>query len=489
MKFLKTTLFILILADILTLQAQLKIEQAFPNLTFSQPVEIQQPTDGTNRLFVVSQRGKIFVFENDEQVTASNTFLDIEFKVLSGGELGLLGLAFHPDYETNGYFYVYYNVSNPRRSIVSRFTVSSTDPNSADQTSEFVLLELEQPFSNHNGGKIAFGPDGYLYISLGDGGSGGDPLNSGQDLKTLLGAILRIDADNPTGNLNYGIPQDNPFAGNNLGYREEIYAFGLRNVWKFSFDSETGVMWGADVGQNEWEEINIIESGKNYGWRIMEGLHCYNPSSNCNQTGLTLPIWEYGHNSAGGYSITGGEVYRGTNAAELLGKYVYGDFVSGNIWALKYENENVINELLFETSHGISAFGADGKDIFFASYSQGRIYKIVGEPVSNVEERQGFNYKLEQNYPNPFNPTTKIKFTIPTSPQTPLLSKERGRGEVVTLKVYNLLGSQVVTLLNKPMPAGSYEVEFDGSNLSSGVYFYRLAADEFINTKSMLLVK
>ncbi len=489
MRLTKTIFIFSLLIAAANLNAQLKIEQAFPALTFIQPVEILPPADGTDRLFVVSQRGKIFVFENDPQVQSADLFLDIEFKVLSGGELGLLGLAFHPNYSQNGYFYVYYTVSNPRRTIVSKFNVSSNDPNSADINSEVILLELEQPYSNHNGGKIAFGPDGYLYISLGDGGSGGDPLNSGQDLTTLLGAILRVDVDNASGNLNYAIPPDNPFAGNNLGYKEEIYAYGLRNVWKFSFDSVSGDLWAADVGQNAWEEINIIESGKNYGWRIMEGFHCYNPSANCNQNGLTLPVWEYGHNPSGGYSITGGEVYRGTNAAELVGKYIYGDFVSGNIWALQYNQGNVINELLFETSHSIAAFGSDSKDLFFTSYAQGRIYKIVGETVSNVDERQGYNFKLEQNYPNPFNPTTRINFTIPNVETLPTSAGKRATSLPTKLVVHNMLGKEVATLLNEPKAPGIYEIEFDASNLSSGIYFYTLSNNNFRETKSMVLIK
>jgi glucose/arabinose dehydrogenase len=250
------------------------IVEAFPNLNFEQPVDIQSPKDGTNRLFVLSQPGIIFVFENDPGTKQKEIFLDIRGKVLFGGEQGLLGLAFHPDYKQNGYFFLDYTANNPRRTVISRFKVSQDDPNKADPESELILLEVEQPYSNHNGGQISFGPDGYLYISLGDGGSGGDPLNAGQDLTMLLGSLLRIDVDKISGGRNYAIPDDNPFKDNSEGFKEEIYAYGLRNVWRFSFDNQNR-LWAADVGQNKWEEINIIEKGKNYGWRIMEGKHCF----------------------------------------------------------------------------------------------------------------------------------------------------------------------------------------------------------------------
>ena len=246
--------------------AQLKIEQAFPDLSFQQPVDIQNAGDGSNRLFVVEQRGVISVFQNNSNASTEKVFLDLSNKVKSGGELGLLGLAFHPDYKNNGYFFVNYTTDNPLRSVVSRFKVSANDPDKADRNSELILFKVNQPYSNHNGGQTSFGPDGYLYISFGDGGSAGDPQNNAQNNTTLLGKILRIDVDKKEGSLNYAIPIDNPFKGNRSGFREEIYAFGLRNVWRFSFDFPAKQLWAADVGQNQWEEINLIENGGNYGW-------------------------------------------------------------------------------------------------------------------------------------------------------------------------------------------------------------------------------
>lgn len=353
-----------------------KIVEAFPHLSFDQPVDIQSPKDGSGKLFVLSQPGVIYVFDNHPESKTKEVFLDIRNKVLYGGEQGLLGLTFHPDYKNNGYFFIDYTANNPRRTVISRFQVSAENPYKADPNSEEIILEVDQPYSNHNGGQVTFGPDGYLYISLGDGGSGGDPQNAGQDLTMLLGSLLRIDVNNKTNGNNYAIPLDNPFKDNEHGYKEEIFAYGLRNVWRFSFDKQDK-LWAADVGQNKWEEINIIEKGKNYGWRIMEGNHCFNPETNCDTTGLIRPIWEYGHNEMGGYSITGGFVYDGNSAPGLSGKYIYADYVSGKIWALDYSNGVANNTLLTESSYLISTFGVDENDeLYFTDHNQGKIYKF-----------------------------------------------------------------------------------------------------------------
>jgi glucose/arabinose dehydrogenase len=353
------------------------IADAFPNLNFEQPVDIQSPKDGTNRIFVLSQPGIVFVFDNDPKTKTKKVFLDITNKVLYGGEQGLLGLAFHPNFSSNGFFYLDYTIDNPRRTVVSRFRVAAKDPYKADPQSEVILFEVEQPYSNHNGGQIAFGQDGYLYISLGDGGSGGDPKNNSQNLKSFLGKILRIDVDKKSDEKNYSIPDDNPFRGNTIGNKEEIFAFGLRNVWRFSFDKKRN-LWGADVGQNEWEELNIIEKGKNYGWRIMEGKHCFNPENDCDTKGLVLPIWEYGHNDMGGYSITGGFVYNGKSAPELSNKYVYADYVNGKIWTLELVDGKANNQLLVDTDYLISTFGTDENDeLYFADHNKGKLYKFA----------------------------------------------------------------------------------------------------------------
>lgn len=355
----------------------LQLVEAFPNLSFDRPLEIQYAGDGSDRLFVVEQPGVISVFPNQSEVAEKDVFLDIESQVEDeGNEEGLLGLAFHPDYASNGYLFVNYTAANPARTVVSRFEVMASDPDRADPQSEMILLEVEQPFSNHNGGKLAFGPDGYLYISLGDGGSAGDPEENGQNPATLLGSILRIDVDEQTAEMNYGIPADNPFAGNEEGFREEIFAYGLRNVWKFSFDQQTNLLWAADVGQNELEEINLIDGGENYGWNTMEGFDCFEPASDCDQDGLSLPIWDYDHDE-GDRSITGGYVYRGEEIPELVGQYIYADFVSGRIWAMDFStiNDPDVTELI-QASFPVSSFGLDQENELLISGFDGNIYKL-----------------------------------------------------------------------------------------------------------------
>jgi glucose/arabinose dehydrogenase len=353
---------------------------AFPNLEFEQPVELVSPYDGTDRIFVVTQEGSIHVFPNKPDVKSAGEFLQIASKVVSGGERGLLGLAFHPDYKNNGYFYVNYTRGNPLETVISRFSANASDPDRADAASEVVLLRFAQPYSNHNGGKIAFGNDGFLYISTGDGGSGGDPENRAQNRKELLGKILRINVDQPGGNLPYGIPGDNPYANSTEGFRKEIYAYGMRNPWRFNFDRQTGLLWAGDVGQNRIEEIDIIEKGGNYGWRIMEGEECFQ-SGDCDRSGLKDPIWSYRQGGETGRSVTGGYVCRDQGLPALQGKYIYGDFVSGNIWALTYSgNKAVKNELISRISSGLSSFGQDGRsNLYVLAYGQGKIYKLVPE--------------------------------------------------------------------------------------------------------------
>jgi glucose/arabinose dehydrogenase len=320
------------------------------------------------------------VFPNKADVKSAGEFLKINSKIVSGGERGLLGLAFHPGYKNNGYFYVNYTRGEPLETVISRFRVSASNADRADAASEVVLLRFAQPYSNHNGGKIAFGNDGLLYISTGDGGSGGDPENRAQNRRELLGKILRIDVDQPAGNLPYGIPADNPYANNTEGFRKEIYAYGMRNAWRFNFDRQTGLLWAGDVGQNRIEEIDIIEKGGNYGWRIMEGEECFK-SGDCDRAGLKDPIWSYRQGGETGRSVTGGYVCRDQGLPGLQGKYIYGDFVSGNIWALTYSgNKAVKNELISRVSSGLSSFGEDARsNLYVLAYGQGKIFRLVPE--------------------------------------------------------------------------------------------------------------
>lgn len=356
-----------------------KIEKAFPSLPpIPRMVHLTHAGDGTGRLWAVFQSGAILVFPNDQSVSTTEAFLDIRRQVNSQGEEeGLLGLTFSPNYVTNGYFYVNYTAANPRRSIISRFSVSATNPNRADPQSELILLEVSQPFSNHNGGTVAFGPDGYLYIGLGDGGSRGDPSGNGQNTATLLGSILRLDVSQATAREPYRIPTDNPFMGVDSGARGEIWAYGLRNPWKFSFDPVSGDLWAADVGQNDYEEVDIIRPGANYGWNIMEGAHCY-PSTirTCDRRNLQLPIIEYTHDE--GCSITGGYVYRGRRLPALEGAYVYADFCSGRIWALRYDGSKVTDHaLLTDTPLTIPSFGLDENGEIFILAFDGNIYRFA----------------------------------------------------------------------------------------------------------------
>lgn len=354
---------------------------AFPNLSFARPVDLQHSGDNTNRIFVVEQAGVISVIPNSASVGAKKTFLDITARVNdNGNEEGLLGLAFHPNYESNGYFYVNYTAANPSRTVISRFTVSSGDVDAANAASEYVILEYNQPYSNHNGGQISFGPDGYLYIAVGDGGSGGDPQGNGQSRATLLGKILRIDVNLEEDGNKYAIPADNPYKDNTNGYREEIYAYGLRNPWRFSFDLPTNRLWAGDVGQNAYEEIDIIEKGGNYGWNIMEAKHCFQPSSGCNQSGLKLPVWEYNRDQ--GISVTGGFVYRGPTLSELTGKYIYADFGTRRVWALTVPllGNKVVNAQLLQADFNISSFGVDQNDELYLCGFDNKIYRLEKQP-------------------------------------------------------------------------------------------------------------
>jgi|AntRauTorcE11897_2_1112592.scaffolds.fasta_scaffold02619_3 glucose/arabinose dehydrogenase len=350
---------------------------AFPNLSFNRPLNILHAGDDSDRLFVVEQSGVISVFPNDPEVAEAEIFMNIQDRITdSSSEQGLLGLAFHPDFKNNGYFYVNYTAPGPDRTVISRFSIEGDNESRGDAASETVLLTYNQPYGNHNGGHLSFGPDGYLYIAAGDGGSGGDPQNNGQNRSTLLGSILRIDVDSQENGNSYGIPDDNPFAGSVEGYREEIFAYGLRNPWRFSFDSDTGQLWAGDVGQNSMEEIDIIENGLNYGWNSMEGMNCYPPGSNCDRDGLELPVYDYSHNN-GDRSITGGYVYRGSDIPELTGLYIYADYVSGRIWALdSSDSGNPVNTEIHHANFNISSFGVDADNELYMTGFDGKVYRF-----------------------------------------------------------------------------------------------------------------
>lgn len=337
------------------------------------PVGLYHAGDGSGRLFVLEQRGRIAIISNGQVLP--ELFLDITDRVGSdANEQGLLGMAFHPQYSQNGSFYLNYTDRNGNTRI-SRFSVSSEDSNRADPNSEVELLFVEQPYQNHNGGSMAFGPDQMLYLGLGDGGAAGDPLGNGQNTGTLLGKILRIDVSGETG---YAIPPDNPFASG--GGAPEVWVYGLRNPWRFSFDRLTGEMYIGDVGQGDWEEIDYIPAGSpgglNFGWNIMEGMECFS-RANCSTQGLFLPVAVTGTHADGGCAVTGGYVYRGPSLPEWQGIYLFGDFCNGYVWGLRSLAVGWDQRLLFQTPYRITSFGEDEAGELYLLDRQGGIYRLA----------------------------------------------------------------------------------------------------------------
>ncbi|MGO2359241.1 PQQ-dependent sugar dehydrogenase [Mesonia sp.] len=408
---------------------------------FNAPVNIQNA--GDNRLFIVEQGGIIKIL-NANGSTHTNPFLDISSQISSSGERGLLGLAFHPDYQNNRLFYVYY--TNPSGdSVLSQFETSATDPDAAIPASENVIRVISQPASNHNGGCIAFGNDGFLYVATGDGGGGGDPNNNAQNLNSLLGKLLRFDVDNGSPY----IPTNNPYA-NDSNALDEIYAYGLRNPWKFSFDQETGDIWIADVGQNEFEEINKSASAEaiNYGWRCYEASADYDTSNCATQNTMEFPFAEYSHTNSGvnKCSITGGDVYRGSEFSNLIGKYIFADYCSNEIGSVD-ANGNITYFGPFP-GNNFSTFGVDqDANLYVAGINSGVIYKIVDDNLSvNLESK----VKLKI-YPNP----TQATLTI----ESPEVVK---RIEVISFSgqlVKTFYPNQKKAKLNIRFAAGSYFIK------------------------------
>lgn len=365
-------------------QAQeIQVEQIATGV--SAPTDIENAGDGSGRLFFVEQSGIILIFRNG--VLASQPFLDISSKTHASGEQGLLGLAFPPGFAQKQRFCVNYTDLDGN-TVIAQYRVGS-NPDQADPASEIILLHIAQPFSNHNGGQLRFGPDGHLYIGMGDGGSGGDPMNNGQSLGTLLGKMLRVDVESNPGQVI--VPPDNPFR-NTAGARPEIWAFGLRNPWRFNFDSATGDLWIGDVGQNLYEEVDYqpasSHGGENYGWNIMEGLHCFQPG--CSSQGLTLPVAEYSH--ADGCSIIGGFVYRGVSSPGLRGTYLYGDYCSGRIWGLDRQGTASASRLLLASGFSITSFGEDeAGELYVANTTDGTIHHIAGSRSPRFTSTQVVN--------------------------------------------------------------------------------------------------
>lgn len=342
---------------------------------------MEVPNDGTGRVFVLEQSGRVRIIQNGALV--ATPFLDLTSKVESGGEKGLLGLAFHPGFSLNRRFFIYYTrrLGAQLQSVFSEYAASSSNPNQADASSERILLVVDQPFDNHNGGQLAFGPDGFLYIGLGDGGSGGDPQGNGQNLQTLLGKILRIDVDGAfTAGKQYAIPADNPFT--QPSGLPEIWAYGLRNPWRFSFDRMSGTLFAGDVGQDSYEEVDIITKAGNFGWNKTEASHCYPPASSCSAAGLIQPIMEYAHDTSGGTSIIGGFVYGGAAIPGLAGSYVFGDLSSGHVWAGAQDSSGKWKQTLVLDHHlTVSSFGEDTTgELYLLDYANGSILRLGVAP-------------------------------------------------------------------------------------------------------------
>jgi glucose/arabinose dehydrogenase len=386
---------------------KVEIRPTFPALTLKRTLWMTEVPDSSGRLFIVEQAGRILIVRKGSDGSAAKEFFNIvDRKPYVDNEEGLLSLAFHPGFKTNHLFYVYYNQQNapgadrlPRRSVISEFKVSGDDPDRADLGSERILLEVGQPFGNHKGGQITFGPDGYLYIALGDGGAAADPFGGGQNTTTLLAKMLRIDVNGRSEveegehrrKLAYGIPADNPFVDepdmSGLGARKEIWAYGLRNVWRFSFDRQTGQLWAGDVGQDLWEEVDLIVKGGNYGWNVRESFHHFKPGPVGAQ--YVEPVIEYPHRAdmqseckfpkhSIGLCVVGGYVYRGHKYPSLQGVYVYGDYNLGTIWGLRCANGQVTQYgTMLEQPKNISSFAEDADGELYVLALDSGVYSLI----------------------------------------------------------------------------------------------------------------
>lgn len=374
------------------------LHNAFPALSVERPVWLTEAPDGSGRFFILEQQGRILITPKTGDGANTREFLNIvDRKPYQDNEEGLLGMAFHPQFKSNGLFYIYYSQHSPRRAVISEFKVSANDPDKADLASERILLTVTEPYGNHNGGEVGFGPDGYLYITLGDGGAGNDPHGNGQSTATLLAKILRIDVNTRSTSgrgrnqkqLEYGIPLDNPFTGESdrYGVRKEIWAYGLRNTWRFSWDRETGDMWGGDVGQDEWEEVNLIVKGGNYGWSVREAHHHFKPGPEGAK--YIEPIIEYPHrpellpqaqfpDNGTGLSVTGGYVYRGKKYPALQGVYVYADYNLGTIWGLRYQNGKLLEHgTLLSQPKNVVSFAEDSDGELYVLCFDDKVFQLI----------------------------------------------------------------------------------------------------------------
>ncbi|HET6244850.1 MAG: PQQ-dependent sugar dehydrogenase [Bacteroidetes bacterium] len=428
---------------------------------FNKPVSISHAND--NRLFVVEKDGRIVIVDTIGNLNAGY-FLDINSKVnSSGGEQGLLGLAFHPDYASNGYFYVNYT-DNSDSTCISRFTVNSLDSQSADVNSETIIMKIHQPFTNHNGGDIKFGPDGYLYIGVGDGGGSGDPFNNAQNPLVLLGKILRIDINQGQA---YSIPTTNPFVAS-PDTLDEIWALGLRNPWRISFDRLSNDFWIADVGQNTEEEINMqlasSQGGENYGWRCYEGNLTFNPSGCGLASDYFYPVFTYPNTGfLNDCSVTGGYVYRGIKYPDFNGHYFYADYCSGKIWSISDSSGTLKNHFYGEFSKSLSTFGEDSKgELYVASLNQGVVYKLESNISSQTQNQKKKNSVISL-FPNPVIDQLNFSLTTDFSNNTDL-----------SFTLFDLTGKILISFNLKQKENLDYNFSLNDWNIQPGCYFYQL---------------
>ncbi|MCC6123695.1 MAG: PQQ-dependent sugar dehydrogenase [Pirellulales bacterium] len=427
----------------------LEIEKAFPNLRFERPLQIAHAGDGTHRLFAVTQKGIIYVFPNRPDATEREckVFLDwSKVAQLVENEEGMMGVAFHPKFKENGTFYVYYT-RRPLQSVLARFRVMKDDTDRADPDSFEILMNFPQPYWNHNGGSLEFGPDGYLYLGLGDGGSGNDPHRNGQNLNTFLGKVLRIDVDREDPGRKYAIPRDNPFADRGEGVKGEIWAYGVRNIWRLSFDRLTGALWAGDVGQNKYEEVDILVKGGNYGWNLKEGFHDFRPDLAKGDEKLIAPIIDYGRGI--GQCVIGGVVYRGKALPELYGAYLYSDYNTGHVWALRYDGAKMTGNLeIVRRKKEISSFGQDESDEVLFTCFDGYIYKFRKAEKQSTEEPYFPRRLSETGFFASTKTMTPVAGLIPYDVNVPLWSDGAAKERYIALPAGKKIGFS---------PAGQWE--------------------------------
>lgn len=489
------------LPDPASAQENVGVEQVYTSLSFTRPVDFDAGPDG--HVYLTQQSGEIVRFPDEPAPTGSATILDISERVLDYddyNEAGLLGLALHPSFSENRTLFVYYVTRGPTsegtdtlHSVLSRFRMEDGNPDQVDLSSETRLLEIPQPTPRHNGGGLAFGPNGYLFLSLGEGSRGADAFDQAQDRSTLLGSVLRIDVDDADAGRAYGIPASNPYVGNEEGYREEIYAYGLRNPWQLTVDAKTGQIWVGDVGEFDFEEINLIEKGGNYGWPIVEGRTCFPPDEpqDCDPSKFASPVYVYRQGREVGRCVTGGYVYRGDELPELQGKYVFGDWASGNVWALDYEagQDTTISQISIpdDAKKNPSTFGFNTEgELHFASSFHGVTRFVSDEksspgddetPSDGDDEDEPKTTGLEVTGPNPAFSGTTVTYRV----------AQTGR---VRVELYDLLGRRVQILLDRRVSAGSAgTVRVSTAELTAGTYLIRMRTGGVQRTRTVHVVR